>query len=78
MLKPSEYRDQYVVTKDMPYWKKDVTQRGPQATSGLLETGRVVYLSPEARKSEEDREIAAYADGIGLLLLNARWINRTS
>lgn len=77
MLKPHEYREQYVVTKDMPYLKKDGRQSGPQPTSGFLHTGRVVYLSPEARKSEEDREIAAYADGIGLLLLNARWLKRT-
>lgn len=78
MLKPHEYRDEYVVMKDIPYWKKDGGRTGPQASSGLLHTGRVVYLSPEARRSEVDREIAAYADGIGVLLLNARWIQRTS
>jgi hypothetical protein len=60
----------------MPYTIKDESQKGPQPSAGLLHVGRVVYLSADPQSTEEDQEIPAYVEGVGVLLLNSRWIKR--
>ena len=70
MTKPHEYREQRVIRCDTRYQVQEGFPKGPQSGSGMLTTGRVVWVrnDPEAGSAET----TAFADGIGVVSVDPR------
>lgn len=74
MTKPQEFREQRVIRTDTQYQVNTGAQKGPYSGSGILTTGRVVWVQPpeSARSSDAgpSHTVAAYAEGVGIVSLN--------
>ncbi len=70
MMKPQEYREERVVMRETQYRVNDGASKGTHAASGLLSTGRVVWLQ-DASEVPNDLTVSAYAEGIGIVALDA-------
>ena len=70
MTKPQEYREQRIVAHDTHYRVDENTRKGPQAASGILSTGRVVWVRQASERVEQDPAVSAYAEGIGVVALD--------
>ena len=65
MTKPKEYREQRTIRCDTRYQVQEGFPKGSQSGSGMLTTGRVVWVrnDPEAGNAGS----TAFADGIGIV-----------
>lgn len=72
MTKPAEYREQRTIRHETHYKVNDHFSKGPQAGSGVLGTGRVVWIAEPGTQSTENSEVTAFAEGIGVVSLEAR------
>lgn len=72
MTKPMEYREQRTILHDTHYKVDDHFTKGPQAGSGTLTIGRVVWLQNANIRSAEDSTVTAFAEGIGVVSVEAR------
>ncbi len=65
MTKPQEYREQRIIRCETPYQVQEGFPKGSQAGSGVLTTGRAVWVrnDPEAGSVG----MTAYAKGIGVV-----------
>ena len=69
MTKPQEFREQRIVRADTRYQLKEDAQKGPYSGSGVLTTGRVVWVQ-KAEPAVSSSTVAAYAEGVGIVSLN--------
>lgn len=72
MTKPQEYREQRIVSHDTQYRADERLAHGPQAASGVLTTGRVVWVKRAADLPQEQSVVSAYAEGIGIVALDSQ------
>ncbi len=72
MTKPMEYREQRTILHDTHYHVDDHLTKGPQAGSGVLTTGRVVWIENEKTLPAEASTVTAFAEGIGVVSVEAR------
>lgn len=68
MTKPQEFREQRVVRTDTRYQVREGAQKGTYSGSGVLTTGRVVWV--EQAPAASTNTVAAYAEGVGIVSLN--------
>lgn len=68
MTKPNEFRKTYVIRTDVSY-RVNEQQKGTHAGEGTLHPGRVVWLEADPEPNEAGHEVAAYAEGVGVVLL---------
>ena len=66
MTKPQEFQQQTTIQQETPYQIDPRYPKGPQASSGVLGAGRVVWTSKDEAASEQG-EATAFADGIGVV-----------
>lgn len=69
---PAKYNHSCIIMKDLPY---DVTERPPDARlapTGVLHTGRIVWLDHDLQNLLGKTEVRAYVDGIGLITVDPR------
>lgn len=71
MTKPQEFNDQQVIRHDSPYQVDARFAKGPQAGTGVLSVGRVVWTEADARFAEDDAPVSAFAEGIGVVSVEA-------
>lgn len=71
MTKPREYREQRTILQDTHYQIHDHFTKGPQAGSGILTTGRVVWIENESSRPAEGSTVTAFAEGIGVVSVEA-------
>ncbi|MGI4830577.1 MAG: hypothetical protein ACRYFU_20620 [Janthinobacterium lividum] len=71
MTKPQEYRQQRIVSHETQYRADEHLPHGPQAASGVLATGRVVWVRDGAKLPPES-VVSAYAEGIGIVALDSQ------
>ena len=76
MVSPLSFKTEYVLTQSVPYECADEGTKGTNASKGILQTGRVVWLESGAIGSETANRVRVYADGIGIVLLEQRFIRR--
>ena len=69
MTKPLEYREERVVMRETHYQVNEGAPKGTHAASGLLSTGRVVWVQ-NASEVPSDLTVSAYAEGIGIVALD--------
>lgn len=67
MTKPNEFRKTYMVSTDVCYRNTNAARKGTHASEGTLARGRVVWL--ESDPQPNGTEVAAYAEGVGVVLL---------
>ena len=67
MTKPQEFQEQTTIQHETTYLADPHYPRGPQAASGVLGAGRVVWTSKQHETSTEDGKATAFADGIGVV-----------
>ena len=70
MTKPQEYREERIVVRETPYQVSEAAAKGSHAASGLLSTGRVVWVQ-HASEIPSNVIVSAYAEGIGIVALDA-------
>ena len=66
MTKPNQFRKTYVLRTDVSY-NNTQQQKGTHAAEGMLFQGRVVWLENDPQPNGS--EVAAYAEGVGVVLL---------
>ncbi len=69
MTKPNEYRKTYVLSTDVPYSNTNDSRKGTHASEGMLHTGRVVWLEKDPQPTDGFVQVAAYAEGVGVVML---------
>lgn len=69
MTKPNEYRATYILSTDAPYRNTEASSKGAHAGEGTLHKGRVVWLQKDVETRNNDAQVSAYAEGVGLVLL---------
>ena len=69
MMKPQDFHEQRVVRTDTKYQVSEGMSKGPYSGSGILTTGRVVWLR-NGEPAQTGSTVAAYAEGVGIVALN--------
>lgn len=72
MTKPKEFRSTCITTCEIPYEVQDGALKGTHASKGILENGRVVWLKAQSEEERPDFMVPAYAEGVGIILLDSR------
>jgi hypothetical protein len=73
-MKPKEYRDLYTVTRNAPYL---TGEGGTPRCGGVLNIGKAVYLQERSKEKRPGGSVSAYAEGIGVILVDSRFLIRT-
>lgn len=73
-MKPEGYRETCMVTSDMHYEVRDGTQQGTHPRSGTLHKGRVVWVEKDPERCNAEPLVPAYAEGVGIVLLDPRFL----
>jgi hypothetical protein len=73
-MKPKEYRDPYTLTRNAPYL---TGEGGTPRCGGVLNIGRAVYLQEGTKEKRLSGPVSAYAEGIGVILVDSRFLMRT-
>ncbi len=71
-MKPVEYCESRIVTEDTPYQVEDL--KGTHSDSGILHLGRVVWVRKSFEEQRPEQYISVYAEGVGLVKLQSRFI----
>lgn len=66
MTKPQEFREQRILSADTDY-QVSGAHKGPYSGSGVLTTGRVVWVQKAEAAAET---VAAYAEGVGVVSID--------
>ena len=69
MPKPQEYQEQRIIRCDTRYQVQEGFSKGPQSGSGMLTTGRVVWVRNDL---ETGNGTTAFADGIGIVSVDPK------
>lgn len=75
-MKPSQYRETYTLARNAPYQIDDEAYKGTPWNGGVLNIGRVVFLNKQAAEKKPIGSVSAYADGIGVISLDSRFLIR--
>lgn len=67
MSKPNDFRETCVLAMDVPYQNASKTGDAPYASDGILRQGRVVWVKEHAPDYASAVNIAAYAEGVGVI-----------
>lgn len=70
MNRPLEFRESYVVIRNLPY-----EMHGPNASGGVLSKGCCVWMQPSPRKAPA-RDVPVYAEDLGIIWLDPRHLSR--
>ncbi len=68
MTKPQEYREQRIIRCETRYRVQEGFPKGSQSGSGVLTTGRVVWVRNDAETGSAG--ITAFAEGIGVVSID--------
>jgi hypothetical protein len=75
-MKQNEYRETYSLAQNAPYQIDDDAYKGTPWSGGVLNAGRVVYLDQQAGDKKLNGSVSAYAEGIGVISLDSRFLIR--
>ena len=76
MDRPPDFKTEYILTQSVPYECADEGRKGTHASKGILQTGRVVWLRSDSTEDVSQQRVSVYADGIGMVSLEQRFIKR--
>lgn len=70
MTKPQTFREQRTILQETHYQVQEQFGKGPQAGSGVLTTGRVVWVEEGRRDQGVQGTVNAFAEGIGVVAVD--------
>jgi hypothetical protein len=76
MTRPDRYKETYVLNTDTAYGNTDTAEEDPHAIKGSLQRGRVVWLQNDPPTHVSCTRVTAYAEGIGMVILNTTCLDR--
>jgi hypothetical protein len=76
MDRPPNFETEYILTQSVPYECADEAKKGTHASKGILHTGRVVWLRSDSTEGGTKTRVSVYADGIGMVSVEQRFIKR--
>ncbi len=68
-MKPDEYRDVRIISRDTPYQVEDLQLKGTHSVEGTLQAGRVVWAKQGGGFSASGSLVPVYAEGVGIIFL---------
>ena len=71
MTKPQEFQDQTTIQHETRYQVDEHYPKGPQAGTGVLGAGRVVWTQGQTNRASDEAQAKAFADGIGVISVEA-------
>jgi hypothetical protein len=74
MRKPTNFKTEYILKQDVPYRCVAEDSKETSTTEGMLRTGRVVWFDCPTTDSESEESVHVYADGIGIISLEQRFM----
>ena len=74
LMKPQEYREIYTVMGNTPYQVEEDSIKGLSSDGGVLSKGRVVWVKKQVGKQSQQSLISAYAEEVGLISLDPRFL----
>ena len=74
LMKPQEYREIYTVMGNTPYQVEEDSIKGLSSDGGVLSKGRVVWVKKQVGKQSPQSLISAYAEEVGLISLDPRFL----
>ena len=74
LMKPQEYREIYTVMGNTPYQVEEDSLKGLSSDGGVLSKGRIVWVEKRLGKRSPQTLISAYAEEIGLISLDPRFL----
>ncbi len=77
-MKPAEYCESCIVTEDTPYQVEGSDLKGTHAGAGVLHLGRVVWTKKNPKEPSREQRVSVYAEGVGLVSLEQRFLRPTS
>lgn len=78
MERPREFRHSSVLLRELPYKVLDTHPKGSQPGVGVLQPGRVLWLDRDLNQVDREKEIAAYAEGVGLIAVHPSALSRAN
>jgi hypothetical protein len=75
-MKPSQYCETYTLAQTAPYLIDDEVYKGTPWNGGVLKFGRVAFLNQQATERRPIGSVSAYAEGIGVISLDSRFLIR--
>lgn len=75
MTKPQEYQEQRTILCDTHYQVDERFPKGPQSGSGVLTTGRIVWIANASELPKGEETVHAFAEGIGVVSVAAESVN---
>lgn len=76
MTKPQEFQEQTTIQHETSYQVDLSYPKGPQAGSGVLGAGRVVWTKKQGENATAEEKAKAFADGIGVISVQAASLRR--
>jgi hypothetical protein len=76
MMKPVDYRETFMISRDLPYRSPPARSAGACEDQGTPHLGRIVSLQKGLTSDPAVLPVSAYSGGLGLVMVNARWLNR--
>ena len=71
MTKPQDYREQRIIAADTQYQVAEGFAKGTYSGSGVLTTGRVVWVQGSEKPLASEETVFAYAEGVGVVAVAA-------
>ncbi len=78
LVKPVEYCESCIVTEDTPYHVEGGDLKGTHSDTGILHLGRVVWIRKNPERQGPEQQVSVYAEGVGLVSVEARFLRPSS
>ena len=77
-MRPEDYRETYVITRDVPYTVAQGQAEGTHPSSGTLHVGRVIWIQRKLVDSKNETTVSAFADGVGIIDIDPKCLGPAS
>ena len=81
LSKPEAYQETCVIVRNIPYQCEDELFQGMSVTGGVLGKGRIVWVQSfleTKKRSASAYSVSAYAEGIGIVSVDPRYLVRAN
>ena len=76
MVRPSQYRESYVLNRNMPYETVESLASGAYLNGGVLGKGKQVWMQHESQETTCGHAVSVYAEDIGIINLDPHCLSR--
>lgn len=77
-MKPNDFRQPFTIAQEVPYRVQEGDLKGTHSSSGSLAIGRVVWVREMPKDDEPDQRVLVYAEGVGVVSIEAHFLRSSS